>query len=77
MQVAAKQMVGLYLGVWTTQAMLPQIRGLQVTAVGTGLMGYLGNKGDTCQHLLACSRSRCLPIIFDELHCKKRLSAYQ
>ena len=25
--------------------MLPHVRGVQVTAVGTGNMGYLGNKG--------------------------------
>ncbi|EIE20020.1 DNase I-like protein, partial [Coccomyxa subellipsoidea C-169] len=44
-QVAAKQMVGLYLSVWVTKTILPQIRGVQVTAVGTGVMGFLGNKG--------------------------------
>ena len=49
MQVAAKQMVGLYLTIWVAQTILPQIRGVQVAAVGTGVMGYLGNKGDIFQ----------------------------
>ena len=44
-QVAAKQMVGLYLSVWVRSEMLPYIRGVQVTSVGTGVMGYFGNKG--------------------------------
>ena len=44
-QVAAKQMVGLYLSVWVRSKMLPYIRGVQATSVGTGVMGYFGNKG--------------------------------
>ncbi|CAK0784059.1 hypothetical protein CVIRNUC_007262 [Coccomyxa viridis] len=44
-QVAAKQMVGLYLSVWVRSEMLPYIRGVQATSVGTGVMGYFGNKG--------------------------------
>ncbi len=54
-QVAAKQMVGLYLSVWVTKTILPQIRGVQVTAVGTGVMGFLGNKGDV--------RHTCCPAL--------------
>ena len=45
LQVAAKQMVGLYLSVWVRTGLLPYIRGVQVTSVGTGIMRYLGNKG--------------------------------
>lgn len=45
MQVAAKQMVGLYLSVWVRGDLAPCIRGVQATSVGTGVMGYLGNKG--------------------------------
>lgn len=44
-QVAAKQMVGLYLSVWVKRGLVPAIRGVQVTSVGTGVLGYLGNKG--------------------------------
>lgn len=45
LQVAAKQMVGVYLSVWVRRGILPHVRGVQVTSVGTGMMGYLGNKG--------------------------------
>lgn len=38
-------MVGVYLSVWVRKSLVPAIRGVQVTAVGTGIMGYLGNKG--------------------------------
>ena len=44
-QVAAKQMVGIYLTVWVRRPLLQHIRGLQVACIGTGIMGYLGNKG--------------------------------
>jgi len=45
-QVAAKQMVGLYLSIWVTKSLLLHIRGVQVASVGTGVLGYLGNKGN-------------------------------
>lgn len=44
-QVAAKQMVGVYLSIWVRRPMLQHIRGVQVTCIGTGVLGYLGNKG--------------------------------
>ncbi|KAK9821522.1 hypothetical protein WJX74_007052 [Apatococcus lobatus] len=44
-QVAGKQMVGVYLSIWVRRALLPHVHGIQVTAVGTGVLGYLGNKG--------------------------------
>ena len=48
MQVAAKQMVGVYLSVWVRKSLVSAVRGVQVTSVGTGVMGYLGNKGGVC-----------------------------
>ena len=38
-------MVGVYLSVWVRRGILQHVRGVQVTYVGTGMMGYLGNKG--------------------------------
>ena len=38
-------MVGVYLSLWVRRRLLPAVRGVQVTAVGTGVLGYLGNKG--------------------------------
>ena len=50
-QVVGKQMVGVYLTVWARRALLKHIRGVQVTSIGTGIMGYLGNKGQQpCCH---------------------------
>ena len=53
-QVAAKQMVGVYLSVWVRRPLLQHIRGVQVTSIGTGVLGYLGNKG--AARLLAYSQ---------------------
>ena len=38
-------MVGIYLSVWVRRGLLPKVRGVQVMSIGTGLLGYLGNKG--------------------------------
>ena len=38
-------MVGVHASVWVRAGLLPHIRGVQATSVGTGIMGYLGNKG--------------------------------
>ncbi|KAK9792500.1 hypothetical protein WJX73_010349 [Symbiochloris irregularis] len=50
-QVAAKQMVGIYLSVWVRRSLLQHIRGVQVTSIGTGVLGYLGNKGAVAMRL--------------------------
>lgn len=38
-------MVGVYLSLWVRRGILPHVRGVQVTSIGTGMLGYLGNKG--------------------------------
>ena len=52
-QIAAKQMVGVYISVWVRRAMLRNVRGIQVTSVGTGVLGYLGNKGAALHYNMA------------------------
>ncbi|KAL3531851.1 hypothetical protein ACH5RR_005372 [Cinchona calisaya] len=42
---ASKQMVGLLLCVWVRSDLRRHISSLKVSCVGTGIMGYLGNKG--------------------------------
>ncbi|XP_049387419.1 type I inositol polyphosphate 5-phosphatase 8-like [Solanum stenotomum] len=42
---ASKQMVGLFLCIWTRKDLYQHITNLKVSCVGTGIMGYLGNKG--------------------------------
>ncbi|KAK4349086.1 hypothetical protein RND71_031841 [Anisodus tanguticus] len=42
---ASKQMVGLFLCIWTRADLYRHISNLKVSCVGRGIMGYLGNKG--------------------------------
>ncbi|KAM0891822.1 hypothetical protein ACQ4PT_026122 [Festuca glaucescens] len=42
---ASKQMVGIFLCVWVRADLMPRVTGLRVSCVGTGIMGYMGNKG--------------------------------
>ncbi|KAL6770923.1 hypothetical protein ACKKBF_B33235 [Auxenochlorella protothecoides x Auxenochlorella symbiontica] len=44
-QVAARQLVGIYLSIWVRASLLPHVHGIQILSVATGMMGYLGNKG--------------------------------
>ncbi|XP_024625854.1 type I inositol polyphosphate 5-phosphatase 8 isoform X3 [Medicago truncatula] len=43
--VASKQMVGIFLCVWVRADYRNHVGNLKVSRVGTGIMGYLGNKG--------------------------------
>jgi len=45
LQVACKQLVGLYLSIWARKRIARHIRGIQATTAATGWGGYLGNKG--------------------------------
>ncbi|KAI3967955.1 hypothetical protein MKW92_043997 [Papaver armeniacum] len=42
---ASKQMVGIFLCVWVRTDLNQHVSNLKVSCVGTGIMGYLGNKG--------------------------------
>lgn len=42
---ASKQMVGIFLCVWVRADLYQHISSLKTSCVGTGIMGYLGNKG--------------------------------
>lgn len=43
--IASKQMVGIYLCVWARAGIAEHVRNVKVSCVGTGIMGYMGNKG--------------------------------
>ncbi|KAJ3676669.1 hypothetical protein LUZ60_004081 [Juncus effusus] len=43
--VASKQMVGVFMCVWVREELIGHITSLKVSCVGTGIMGYMGNKG--------------------------------
>ncbi|KAJ4826787.1 hypothetical protein Tsubulata_034774 [Turnera subulata] len=44
-RVVSKQMVGIYVSVWVRKKLRRHINNLEVSPVGVGLMGYMGNKG--------------------------------
>lgn len=43
--VAEQQLIGLFLVVYASPILAPQISSVSTTSVGTGVMGYMGNKG--------------------------------
>lgn len=50
--VASKQMVGIFLCVWVRASLLPHVTSVRVSCVGTGIMGYMGNKVGSGYHQL-------------------------
>ena len=60
-------MVGVYLSVWVRRGILQHVRGVQVTYVGTGMMGYLGNKGQSPWHSFCCAWDGCVCLGIDFL----------
>jgi hypothetical protein len=49
--IASKQRVGLYVSVWVKSCLRQSVRNVNVSCIGCGLMGYLGNKVSS-SHLL-------------------------
>lgn len=44
-RIVSKQMVGIFLTVWVRRSLRRHIQNLNVSTVGVGVMGYIGNKG--------------------------------
>uniref|UniRef100_A0A7N0RCN7 Inositol polyphosphate-related phosphatase domain-containing protein n=1 Tax=Kalanchoe fedtschenkoi TaxID=63787 RepID=A0A7N0RCN7_KALFE len=44
-RIVSKQMVGIYVSVWARRGLRKHINNIEVSPVGVGLMGYMGNKG--------------------------------
>lgn len=42
--LTSKQMVGIFISVWVRGDLHPYVRNPNVSSVGCGIMGYLGNK---------------------------------
>lgn len=45
--ISSKQMVGIFLTIWTKKELVPHIGHLRVESMGRGIMGCLGNKVST------------------------------
>ncbi|KAI9779149.1 MAG: hypothetical protein M1839_007684 [Geoglossum umbratile] len=56
--VAEQQLVGLLLLIYASPAVAPTISSVSTTSVGTGLLGYLGNKGAVAARLLLGETTR-------------------
>ncbi|KAK6140267.1 hypothetical protein DH2020_025963 [Rehmannia glutinosa] len=56
---ASKQMVGIFLCVWVREDWYQHISSLKVSCVGTGIMGYLGNKGSISISMILHQTSFC------------------
>ncbi|XP_030492505.2 type I inositol polyphosphate 5-phosphatase 8 [Cannabis sativa] len=55
----SKQMVGIFLCVWVRSDLCSLISNLKVSCVGTGIMGYLGNKGSVSISMSLSGTSFC------------------
>ncbi|XP_019174555.1 PREDICTED: type IV inositol polyphosphate 5-phosphatase 3-like isoform X2 [Ipomoea nil] len=44
-RIISKQMVGIFLTIWVRRSLRKHIQNLNVSTVGVGVMGYIGNKG--------------------------------
>ncbi|KAI3757459.1 hypothetical protein L6452_04996 [Arctium lappa] len=44
-RIVSKQMVGIFITVWVRRRLRKYIQNVHVSAVGVGVMGYIGNKG--------------------------------
>ena len=60
--VAERQLIGLLLLIWVSPVILPQISWVSTTSVGTGLMGYMGNKGAVTARLVLGGTTRLVFI---------------
>ncbi|KAL7154571.1 hypothetical protein ABFS83_03G010300 [Erythranthe nasuta] len=44
-RIVSKQMVGIFITIWVRRSLRRHIQNLNVSTVGVGVMGYIGNKG--------------------------------
>jgi hypothetical protein len=60
--VAEQQLIGLLLLVYASPEMVPQVKSVSTTSVGTGLMGYMGNKGAVTARIVLGETTRLVFI---------------
>lgn len=63
--VADQQLIGLYLLIYASPTIAPTISSVSTTSVGTGLMGYMGNKGAVTARLVLGETTR---LVFVNCH---------
>jgi phosphatidylinositol-bisphosphatase len=60
--VAEQQLIGLWLVIYASPEVFPQIKNVSTTSVGTGLMGYMGNKGAVTSRIVLGETTRLVFI---------------
>jgi phosphatidylinositol-bisphosphatase len=60
--VVEQQLIGLFLVIYASPTIAPTIRAANTTSVGTGLMGYMGNKGAVSARLVLGETTRLIFI---------------
>ncbi|KAF2474296.1 DNase I-like protein [Lindgomyces ingoldianus] len=63
--VAEQQLVGLLLLIYASPAVHPHVNSVSTTSVGTGLMGYMGNKGAVTTRIVLGETTR---LVFINAH---------
>ncbi|MCJ1275505.1 hypothetical protein MMC21_003308 [Puttea exsequens] len=63
--VAEQQLIGLYILIYASETIAPTISHVSTTSVGTGLMGYMGNKGAVTARLVLGETTR---MVFVNCH---------
>ena len=60
--VAEQQLIGLLILVYASPTIAPEVRCVSTTSVGTGLMGYMGNKGAVTARIVLGETTRLVFI---------------
>lgn len=60
--VAEQQLIGLYLIIYASPTIAPQISSVSTTSVGTGVLGYMGNKGAVTARIVLGETTRLVFI---------------
>ncbi|KAH6622272.1 phosphatase family protein-like protein [Boeremia exigua] len=63
--VAEQQLLGLWLVIYASPDLFPQIKNVSTTSVGTGLMGYMANKGAVTARIVLGETTR---LVFVNSH---------
>lgn len=63
--IAEQQLIGLYLVIYASSAIAPTISSVSTTSVGTGLGGYMGNKGAVTARIVLGETTR---MVFVNCH---------
>lgn len=63
--IAEQQLIGMLLLIYASPTLAPDIKSVSTTSVGTGLMGYMGNKGAVTARLVLGDTTR---IVFINCH---------